>query len=292
MKIAATFGEVRESVSGRVGLIPTMGFLHEGHLALVDEARRRCDTVVMSVFVNPLQFDRTSDLDRYPRDLERDIALAGGAGVDVVFAPADEAMFAESPLTTVAVGEIGDTMEGEFRPGHFHGVATVVAKLLAGSRPDLAFFGRKDHQQLAIVRQMAADLSFPVDVVGLATVREPDGLALSSRNTFLSDRLRASSISRGLMAAADAVEEGVRSGSMLEGVVAKHLELDSCDYVALASQDRCRLIKTLDRPAFLAVAGWVGDVRLIDNVAFDLVGESFFADRGMTLDEPSELARS
>ncbi len=291
MKVTSSFAGVRASTSGVVGLVPTMGYLHEGHLALVSEARRRCDTVAMSVFVNPLQFDRPSDLDVYPRDIERDLTLAEQSGVDVVFAPDSEEMFAEQPLTSVAVAEVGETMEGEFRPGHLRGVATVVAKLLAGAQPDVAYFGRKDHQQLLVVRRMAADLSFPVEVVGVPTVRDFDGLALSSRNSLLDDRARALSISRGLMAAADAVEQGERNGAVLEGVVAEHLELDSWDYVSLASQHRARLTATLDRPAFLAVAGWVGGVRLIDNVALDLVGELFVPDRGTKLDEPSTLAR-
>ncbi|MGA7271627.1 MAG: pantoate--beta-alanine ligase, partial [Acidimicrobiia bacterium] len=212
----ATPEEARIMRSGRSGLVPTMGFLHEGHLSLVEEARRRCDTVVMSLFVNPLQFDRPEDLETYPRHPERDAALAEESGVDVLFAPPVEVMYPQPPLTTVSVSVLSEHMEGAFRPGHFDGVATVVTKLFASLRPDVAFFGRKDHQQLILIERMAADLSMPVEIVGCQIIREPDGLALSSRNVLLGDRPAALSISRGLFAAADAVEAGARSAVELE----------------------------------------------------------------------------
>lgn len=290
MRIVATPAEVRSALSPETGLVPTMGFLHEGHLSLVEAARRSCDLVVMSLFVNPLQFDDPGDLDRYPRDLDRDAALAEAAGVDLVFAPSEQVMYPSEPLTTVSVRELTEEMEGLHRPGHFEGVATVVTKLFAALRPARAFFGRKDHQQLVVIRRMASDLSFPVEVEGCPIVREPDGLALSSRNIFLADRDRALSISRGLVAAAAAVEEGERDGVRLAGIVREELELDSVDYVTLASQDRARGISRLDRPAFLAVAGRVGEVRLIDNLPLDLVGEMFVPDPGIRLPEKSSLA--
>lgn len=291
MRLVETPEEARRIGSGVRGLVPTMGFLHEGHLSLVEEARRRCDTIVMSLFVNPLQFDRPEDLETYPRDSERDTALAEESGVDVLFAPPARVMFPRPPLTTVSVSVVSEHMEGAFRPGHFDGVATVVTKLLSALQPDVAFFGRKDHQQLILIRRLSADLSIPVEIVGCPILREPDGLALSSRNILLEDRSPALSISRGLFAAADAVESGARSAPELEGLVEESLGLDAVDYVTLASQARAQPLERLDQPAFLAVAGRVGPVRLIDNLPVDLVGEMFVPDRGRRLAEYSRLPR-
>ena len=292
MRVATTPTEIGVDDAASVGLVPTMGALHRGHLSLLAEARRRCDAVVMSLFVNPLQFDRPDDLERYPRDPERDTRLAAEAGVDVVFAPSVEVMYPREPLTTVHVGGVTEVMEGRHRPGHFDGVATVVAKLFAVVAPDVAFFGRKDHQQLVVVRQMAADLSFPVEVVGCPTVREPDGLALSSRNVFIDERARAASIARGLRRAAAAVDAGERAGERLQALVTEELELDSVHYVQLASQARAEPLARLDRPAFLAVAGTLGGVRLIDNLPIDLVGEMWVPDLGITLEASPESTGS
>ncbi len=294
MRIVGTFAEVREWAAGVVGLVPTMGFLHEGHLALIDAARRECDTVVMSLFVNPLQFDETRDLDRYPRDLDRDAGLASSGGVDVVFAPAVEEMYPDEPLTRVKVSGLTEELEGAHRPGHFDGVATVVAKLFAGSRAQRAYFGRKDAQQLAIVTRMASDLSLPIEVVAVPIVRELDGLALSSRNVFLSpeQRSRALGISSGLMAAADAAEEGERRAPVLQDIVRAHLDGVDPDYVALADAGSMRTTARLDTDAILAVAGRVGATRLIDNVFLRLDGERVEADRGTRLDGPSILYQS
>lgn len=283
MKTVETPEAARFLYSGSVGLVPTMGALHEGHLSLIEAARRSCDTVVMSLFVNPLQFDQPSDLDRYPRPREVDSALAEGAGVDILYAPPLEVMYPTEPLTAVTVADVSEHLEGQFRRGHFAGMAIVVAKLLASLRPDRSFFGRKDFQQLVVVRTMVADLSFPGEIVDCPTVREPDGLAMSSRNVFIEDRVAALSISQGLMAAADAVDDGVRSAADLEDLVRRHLALDSVDYVTLASQSRAEPMSGLDRPAFLAVAGRVGEVRLIDNLPLDLVGEMWVPDRGVRL---------
>ncbi|HEX2154274.1 MAG TPA: pantoate--beta-alanine ligase [Acidimicrobiia bacterium] len=291
MEIVEYPGEARAVGSGLRGLVPTMGYLHEGHISLAEAARRMCDVVVMSLFVNPLQFEDPADLDRYPRDLERDAALAEKVGVDVLFAPPLEIMFPSRPLTTVTVSSVADEMEGRHRPGHFAGVATVVAKLFAALRPDRSFFGRKDHQQLVVIRRMNVDLSFPGEVIGCPTVREPDGLALSSRNVFIVDRPRALTISRALEAVAAAVEKGERRASKLIEVARDELKLDAVDYVTLASQADARPIETLDRPAFLAIAGHLGDVRLIDNLPLDLVGEMFVPDTGIRLDRPSNLLR-
>jgi pantoate--beta-alanine ligase len=293
MEIVARMSEARSRSRGRVGLVPTMGYFHEGHLALMQRARADCDTVVVSLFVNPLQFNDPADLARYPRDLARDAALAAGAGVDLLFAPEPEEMFAEPPRARVVVSGLTDRMEGPHRPGHFDGVATVVAKLFAGLQPRLAFFGRKDAQQLAVVRRMAADLGFPLTVVGCPIVREPDGLALSSRNVFLTseDRPAALGLSRGLFAAARAVVRGERDGAVLERLVREASGGMTFEYVELASQDTVERLAVLDRPAFLAVAARVGAVRLIDNVAFDPEREGgFAADLGVSLDRPGLLS--
>jgi pantoate--beta-alanine ligase len=292
--VVPTFAEARHDREGVVGVVPTMGFLHEGHLSLIEQAHAECDTVIVTLFVNPLQFGEETDLAAYPRDLGRDTDLAAAAGADVLFAPGMAAMFGEPTLTTVHVAEIGDTMEGLHRPGHFTGVATVVAKLFAGLRPDRAFFGRKDAQQLVLIRRMTTDLSFPIDVVACPTVRERDGLALSSRNTRLdpAERGRALDLSRGLLAAADAAESGEREGRVLETIVAKHIGDDAgitLDYAALASQRNARPIDHLDEPAFLAAAVRVGETRLIDNVHFDGGADGVVADRGRLLTAPSVL---
>ncbi len=271
-----------------------MGYLHEGHLALVDAARPPADTVVMSLFVNPLQFGEGEDLASYPRDLARDAALAASAGVDVLFAPPLEEMDPDGIVTTVRVAALTERMEGRQRPGHFEGVVTIVAKLFAGLRPDLAFFGRKDAQQLAVLTRMAADLSYPIECVGVSTVRDADGLALSSRNTYLTpdDRRRALALSAGLMEAADAAERGEREAAALEGIVTGALTAAgvASDYVELVSQESVARLDRLDRDAFLAVAAHLGPARLIDNVHFDVGPDGeVSADRGVRLESPSTL---
>jgi pantoate--beta-alanine ligase len=249
-------GELRahlDAVRGRgatIGFVPTMGAFHEGHRSLMRAARANHDIVVVSLFVNPLQFGPTEDLDRYPKDLEGDLAAAGAVGVDVVFAPPVEEMYPRPLLTTVAVAEITDRFEGASRPTHFAGVATVVAKLFAIVGPGRAYFGEKDWQQLAVVRRMAADLSFPVEVVGCPIVREPDGLAMSSRNVYLSpeERTAATVLHRALLAARDSTDP---VGTMKEVVSTEPLvELDYAEQVG-------------DR---LLLAARVGTTRLIDNM--------------------------
>lgn len=294
MRITRSFAETRTAAAGSVGLVPTMGFLHEGHLALIEAARRDCDAVVMSLFVNPLQFDREDDLVRYPRDLERDAELAESAGADIVFAPALEEMYPQEQLARVTVAQLSDELEGPNRPGHFEGVATVVAKLLAGVQPDRSYFGRKDAQQLAVVRRMAADLSFASEIVGVPIVREGDGLALSSRNIFLAaeERSAALALSRGLMRAADRAESGERDGAALTSAVFAEIDAApglSVEYVSLAGQDLVQPLEVLDRPAFLALAAWSGNTRLIDNVHFDRAGGDYVADRGTRLEANSVL---
>jgi pantoate--beta-alanine ligase len=290
-EITRTFAETRDAAKGRVGLVPTMGFFHEGHAALMSAARTSSDSVVVSLFVNPLQFHDRADLDRYPRDLDRDIAIASEQGVDILFVPHAEEMFPTEPLTRVEVGLIGDHLEGPRRPGHFAGVATVVTKLFVGIQPDLAFFGRKDAQQLALVRRLVVDLSFPVTVIGRPTLRESDGLALSSRNVYLGehDRPAALLLSKGLFAAADLADRGVVDGHDLVEAVRNAAPGIDFEYITLASQDSAQPLDSLDRPSFLALAARIGTVRLIDNVAFDLVGGDVIADRGVRLSVPSRL---
>lgn len=296
MTVVGSFAEVRSAApSGAiVGLVPTMGYLHEGHLSLIEQARASSDHVVMSLYVNPLQFNESSDLEAYPRNLERDVSLAADAGVDLVFAPDNAEMYPLEPLTRVVVSGLADEMEGAHRPGHFEGVATVVAKLFAGIQPDKAFFGRKDAQQLAIVSRMAQDLSFPVEIVGCPIVRHRSGLAMSSRNSRLGpeDLGPALALSRGLMRVADAVERGERSGATLEDIAMTHLEDEigvEPEYATLAAQATMQRIERLDEPAVLAVAAWVAGVRLIDNVHVDFAGDAVAVDRGIRLGRPSVM---
>jgi pantoate--beta-alanine ligase len=293
MNLVRTFADARARYQGTVALVPTMGYFHEGHLALMTAARNAADTVVVSHFVNPLQFDNPADLERYPRDVERDMAIAEEAKVDILFAPTSAEMIPQPPLTRVSVDGLTDTMEGLMRPGHFAGVATIVTKLFAGLQPHLAFFGRKDAQQLAVIRRLVLDLSFPVRILAHPTVRESDGLALSSRNTLLAgdERPAARQLSQGLFAAAAAVEAGERNGPRLEAIVRDAVQSSRPDYVELVSQDRVERLDELDRPSFLAVASRVGKVRLIDNIAFDVVAGEVVADRGLRLEHPSLLYR-
>lgn len=292
MKTVGTFAEVRELAEGSVGLVPTMGFLHEGHLSLIAAARGATDSVVVSTFVNPLQFGDTGDLADYPKDVERDAAHARAAGVDVLFIPDVDTMYPKGSRTIVTVEGISDSMEGARRPGHFAGVATVVAKLFAGIKPDTAYFGRKDAQQLAVVRTMAADLSFPVEVNGLPIVREPDGLALSSRNVRLGneDRVRALNLHRALFAVGDAFEAGERSVGALLGIARATLDAGAAieiDYIEVANASDASTVDRIEEPVFVAIAAEIGDVRLIDNTLLDPATER--ADRGTYIDNPSIL---
>jgi pantoate--beta-alanine ligase len=271
-----------------------MGFLHEGHLALMEMAARQCDTVVASVFVNPLQFGPDEDLDSYPRDVERDQQLAADAGVDVLFAPSGEEMYSDEPQTRVTLPHLSYAMEGSFRPGHFDGVATVVAKLFAGIQPDAAYFGRKDAQQLAVVRRMTTDLSFPVEIVPVPIVRTMNGLALSSRNRYLNreEREAALCLAGGLMAAADLAEAGEFDADVLESASMQPMNDEPLclpEYATLADAETANPIGKLDRPAFLAVAARIGETRLIDNVFFEPTETGVVADRGWRLDRPSVL---
>ena len=291
MELTSTFAETRKQYAGVVGLVSTMGFLHEGHLSLMRLLREQCDTLVVSLFVNPTQFDHPDDLAAYPRDLDRDTKLVESEAVDILFAPEVEEVYPHQPTTTVEVPGVTEWMEGFYRPGHFTGVATVVSKLLAGLQPDLTIFGRKDAQQMAVVETVVRDLRLPVTIVGAPLVREPDGLALSSRNVRLGHKARteALAISMGLFQAAERIEAGETRGDRLERTVSRSTRNIDTQYATLAALDTMSPIETLDRQAVLAVAAVVSGVRLIDNIIIDLVDGLPFPDRGLILDEPSRL---
>ncbi|HET6578335.1 MAG TPA: pantoate--beta-alanine ligase [Gemmatimonadales bacterium] len=255
----------------RIALVPTMGYLHEGHLALVDAARRRADRVVMSIFVNPLQFGPTEDLARYPRDLPRDRRLAEARGVNALFVPPETLMYPPGSEIRIAPGATADRWEGAARPGHFAGVLTVVAKLFHLAEPDLAVFGRKDVQQAALVRQMVRDLDWSLEVVVVPTVREPDGLALSSRNAYLDqdERRRAVVLSASLRAAHEAFRAGARRAGEISAAVRGVLESEpavAVEYVAVAEPATLAPVETVDADTVVALAARLGRTRLIDNI--------------------------
>jgi pantoate--beta-alanine ligase len=272
MKIIDQVAAVRAAVAGspRVGLVPTMGALHEGHLSLIRAARRSCDLVVVWLFVNPTQFNDAADLDAYPRDQERDAALAADAGADILFAPGVETVYPAGFASTVSVAGLSEILEGAHRPGHFAGVTTVVAKMLNMLRPQVAFFGAKDAQQVALIRRMVTDLNIDTEIEVLPIVRESDGLALSSRNVLLTaqDRQRATALFRGLSAARQRVVDGERDAAVLTGVVAAALAQANitADYVSVVDPATFEPIKTVTEPALIALAARVGSTRLIDNI--------------------------
>jgi pantoate--beta-alanine ligase len=254
-----------------VGLVPTMGYLHDGHASLIRRSAAECDVTAVTIFVNPLQFGAGEDLSAYPRDLDGDVALATAAGAALVFAPPVEEMYPDAVQTSVRVDGITEVLEGASRPGHFDGVATVVAKLFAIGAPCRAYFGEKDFQQLAVVRRTTRDLSLPVDVVGCPTVREADGLALSSRNVYLTDAERpaATILSRALAAAAAAIEAGERDPDavrcQMAAIVAAE-RLATLDYAEVVSVDDFRTPTPLSGELRLLIAARIGRARLIDNV--------------------------
>jgi pantoate--beta-alanine ligase len=287
----ATISEVRQScdaaraAGGTVGLVPTMGYLHAGHLSLVARARAENDVVWVTIFVNPLQFGPNEDLDRYPRDLANDLRLCEEAGVHGVFAPDTAEMYPRPSLTTVHVSGLTEDLCGKARPTHFDGVTTVVTKLFSIVGPCRAYFGRKDAQQLAVVRRMSADLDLPVEVVGCPLVREADGLALSSRNAYLSadERRAAPVLFRALRAAADAVTGGLRDAArvrkIIETTVATEPSVD-LEYVEVRDAEELRPIVDLDGGVLVALAARLGATRLIDNIGITIRGTEVAVDLG------------
>lgn len=255
----------------RVGMVPTMGALHEGHLQLVRLCRDYCDRVVVSIFVNPTQFAPGEDFDRYPRNLERDLELLQPLAVDAVLAPAPQAMYPAGFSSAVQPGKIAQVLEGQFRPGHFQGVTTVVAKLLGLARADVAIFGQKDYQQLAVIRRMVCDLNMPTEIVMAPTHREPDGLAMSSRNRYLTpeERERALVISRALFRCRDRVAAGERDARELAVDLMQELidgGMDSIDYAVIANGQTLESVNLIEADAVALVAGHIGKTRLIDNL--------------------------
>ena len=255
----------------RVGFVPTMGYLHDGHGSLLRRAREEADVVIVSIFVNPLQFAPNEDLDAYPRDLTGDTALADANGADLVFAPSTAEMYPEPVLTTVSVGEVSAPLEGRARPTHFDGVATVVAKLFSIVGPCSAYFGEKDFQQLAVVRRLVADLSLPVSVVGCATVREPDGLAMSSRNAYLSpdERAAAPVVHRALQAGLATLEGGATAPAAVRAAMSAVIggePLAELDYAEVVDAATFAVPDPLEGTLRLLVAVRFGGARLIDNV--------------------------
>jgi pantoate--beta-alanine ligase len=273
----ATVAELREFVSHtradgrRIGLVPTMGALHEGHLALCDVARLHADTLIVSVFVNPLQFGPGEDYDRYPRDLERDAGLVAARGASVLFAPDRNEVYPDGDAEVrLHAPVLGDVLCGRFRPGHFEGVLTVVAKLFNMARPDCAVFGRKDLQQAALIRRMVRDLDFDIDVVIAPTVRESDGLALSSRNVYLSaqERRSALALNRALLAAQRAFGAGETDPAAVAAAARAILEAEagvSVQYIEVVDPESLTAPHRVERGHAVAVAGYVGRTRLIDN---------------------------
>ncbi|MBK5092356.1 MAG: pantoate--beta-alanine ligase [Actinobacteria bacterium] len=266
----------RARAAGRVvGLVPTMGFFHEGHLELMRRARAECDVVVVSLFVNPTQFGPAEDYDAYPRDFERDGALAEEVGVDYLFSPGAEQMYPEGFQTSVSVEEISKVMCGAIRPGHFDGVAAVVAKLFNIIPAHKAYFGQKDAQQLVIIKRMAEDLNFPLEMVAVPTVREEDGLAMSSRNSYLSqeERRAATVLYRSLETAASLIESGARNAEVIRGDMEKVISTEALvnlEYIVICDNIYLQPLPELSGEVLVALAARVGVARLIDSMVFDV----------------------
>jgi pantoate--beta-alanine ligase len=274
-RMSSVARKIRRDQDRTIGLVPTMGALHDGHLSLVREARRMCDVVVVSVFVNPTQFGPSEDYEHYPRDLTKDTALLTDYNVDYIFAPAAEEIYPKDFSAYVNVGGLSKLLEGETRPGHFRGVATVVAILLNTVRPDFAFFGQKDAQQALIIKRMVRDLAFDTEIVVLPTVREDSGLAISSRNLYLDseERESASVIHRALKQAKEACKKGERNAGKLADIVRTTIEGEPrmrVDYVGVVDAESLEKVDRIDdHPTLIAVAAYVGKTRLIDNIVLN-----------------------
>lgn len=283
MQVVTTLEELwaaRARLPEPVGFVPTMGYLHEGHLSLVRWAKRACASVAVSIFVNPTQFGPNEDLDRYPRDLPRDLRLLEAEGVDLVWTPTPEVMYPAGYQTWVTVEELTQPLEGARRPGHFRGVTTVVAKLFNAVQPQWAFFGQKDAQQARVIQQMTRDLNLPIGIVVCPIVREPDGLAMSSRNTYLNpeERRAATVLYRALTAARNAFEQGERDAEALRRVMREVITaepLARLQYVSVADPETLAECEGPVQRALLSMAVFVGDTRLIDNMLVGLGRETF-----------------
>lgn len=276
-QVIRTSAELREKVAAwkrsgmLVGVVPTMGALHDGHLSLARAAREQSDRVIVTIFVNPMQFNNPDDLTKYPRDEAHDLALLEAEGVDVLFAPGVDEVYPDGFATTVSVSGVSEPLEGAFRPGHFDGVATVVSKLFGMTQAGRAFFGEKDWQQLQVVRRLVEDLNIPIRIIGCPTIREADGLAMSSRNVRLSaaERAQAPALHQIMQAAAAEIRDGAPVGETLMNAQAAILEagFGAVEYLELRSVEGLRPITSLSEPARMLVAAQLGDVRLIDNIA-------------------------
>jgi pantoate--beta-alanine ligase len=264
----------RETLSGPVGLVPTMGFLHAGHISLVERARMECASVVASIFVNPTQFAPNEDLAKYPRDLPHDLSLLESAGADLVWTPKPEVMYPSGYQSWVTVNELTKLLEGKVRPEHFRGVTTIVAKLFNGVRPDRAYFGQKDAQQAAVIRQMVKDLNYPIEIVVCPIVREPDGLAMSSRNVYLNpeERRAATILYRALIKAKAAYEAGERDAEELRRKISETVRaepLARMQYVSCANYETLEELEKVKEKALLSMAVFFGKTRLIDNYVLE-----------------------
>lgn len=280
MIISGSVQEVRELIGNwkkrgfSVGLVPTMGYLHPGHMSLIERARKENDMVVVSIFVNPIQFGPNEDLDKYPRDMAHDREVCEKAGAELIFAPQPSEMYPSDNFAFVDIKELGDGLCGAKRPGHFRGVCTVVSKLFNIVLPDRAYFGRKDAQQLAIIRKMVKDLNFGTEIVPCPIVREPDGLAMSSRNIYLSpeERKAALSLSRSLNEAKRLMTNGERDAAKIRETIVAGISaepLARIDYAEIVDAEDLKAVERADRPVLAAVAVYIGRTRLIDNFTFE-----------------------
>jgi len=268
------FRSARLLLDGEIGFVPTMGYLHEGHLSLIRRARAVCKRVIVSIFVNPTQFGPGEDLAAYPRDLDRDLELLAPLGVDLVWTPTAEIMYREGHQTWVHVEALTKRLEGEIRPGHFRGVTTVVAKLFNAVQPHKAYFGQKDAQQAAVIRRMTRDLNFPIEIVVCPTVREADGLAMSSRNKYLEgdDRRAATVLYRSLSAAKNAYEKGERNADRLRKIMKDTLAAEPrarVQYVSCADYETLEELQSVKGKTLLSMAVLIGNTRLIDNLVLE-----------------------
>lgn len=279
MKVVNSIKELRSHINTwkrrghEIGLVPTMGYLHEGHKSLINAASDDNSKVVVSIFVNPIQFGANEDLDSYPRDIERDSKICEAAGADLIFNPSPEEMYGENFSTYIDVEGLTEELCGAKRPGHFRGVCTVVSKLFNIVNPTRAYFGEKDAQQLAVIKRMVADLNFDIEIIGCPIVREEDGLAKSSRNTYLSEEERKASLvlNRSLLKAKSALKEGIKDSGKLVQIISQELNkepLAKIDYIEIVDSTSLKPVKNIDGPVLVAIAIYIGKTRLIDNFIF------------------------